>query len=239
MPRRKDKGFALKELLICVGIVALLASLTVMPYLKDHHQRAGCLAAHRQWAMALIMYTLDWDGCLPPVTTAREWVRVDEYNWRTVGPKVTWVRLVLPHVQKRPQCLLCQKPSPSLNPKYRRACEYQGMDIGLCYNQLLENKFYADTRAFVSGAMLDAKIVFPSVTLLTGDCRYGKTALKCVDLWKTKCSNFIEPCLTDELGGTRHNEGATYSFVDGHAKWLRPKQIKMNRESTQDISFEP
>jgi prepilin-type processing-associated H-X9-DG protein len=33
-----------------------------------------------------------------------------------------------------------------------------------------------------------------------------------------------------DTGAFRHNGGATYIFVDGHAHWYRPEQIPCSKE---------
>jgi prepilin-type processing-associated H-X9-DG protein len=38
------------------------------------------------------------------------------------------------------------------------------------------------------------------------------------------------PANTNDQGAYRHNGGATYIFVDGHAKWHRPEQIPCSVE---------
>lgn len=68
---RIRKGFTLVELLVVIGIIAILISL-LLPALKrakESGQRAGCLSNMKQLMIAQRMYAEDWKGRLPPVNS--------------------------------------------------------------------------------------------------------------------------------------------------------------------------
>src|SRR6266478_7865286 len=68
-PRRRigQTGFTLLEVLIVVGIIALLATilLTVVTKARDSGRRVSCLNNLQSIARAIIMYTSDNEGAFP------------------------------------------------------------------------------------------------------------------------------------------------------------------------------
>src|SRR5947199_72003 len=64
----RSSAFTLVELLVVVGIIAILAGL-LMPALAGAKQKANrikCLNHMRQLQLSLTMYAADWEGQFPP-----------------------------------------------------------------------------------------------------------------------------------------------------------------------------
>src|SRR5437588_3177625 len=67
IPRKRAGAFTLVELLVVIGISALLISI-LLPALSKARQQANttkCLSNMRQMMTMTIMYTTDWRGTLP------------------------------------------------------------------------------------------------------------------------------------------------------------------------------
>ena len=111
-----------------------------------------------------------------------------------------WYYRVAQHVRNR-QVLVC--PSDG-NP--------QGADANLPHS-------YAMPIRTVSGVSM-TRVEDPSGTILLTDCSMSGYALdnNSADQMDKQMSG------REAGGGIRHNEGAIYMFMDGHAKWLKPTQ---------------
>src|SRR3954463_3782015 len=66
-PRAHHRGFAPVELLVVIGIIALLISI-LLPALSKARKAANttkCLAQHKQLMSAFLIYSSEWRGAIP------------------------------------------------------------------------------------------------------------------------------------------------------------------------------
>jgi prepilin-type N-terminal cleavage/methylation domain-containing protein/prepilin-type processing-associated H-X9-DG protein len=86
----RRRGFTLVELLVVIGVIALLAGLLLpaISSVRDKARKAECLSNQRQLALASAAYTNDFDGAFMPCATWDGWPVV--YWWGTNEAQVDY-----------------------------------------------------------------------------------------------------------------------------------------------------
>jgi prepilin-type N-terminal cleavage/methylation domain-containing protein len=94
MSRFRARAFTLMEVLVVVGILAVLATLTVplVSRLRESARRAEDLSHLRQLAAATLLYAGDNDGALPPGRMTSPSAYTDDYSW--ISYKNCWKPLL-------------------------------------------------------------------------------------------------------------------------------------------------
>ena len=92
---RKNKAFTLVELLVVIGIIALLISI-LLPALANARRNANtvkCLSNLRQLGQAYVMYAGEYKGVIP-VT------RQDYPDLTTASSQYYWTDMIVPYISK-------------------------------------------------------------------------------------------------------------------------------------------
>ncbi len=198
---QRRKGFTLIELLVVIAIIAILAAILfpVFARAREKARQASCLSNQKQWALAWHMYAQDYDESVPSYS---QLIGVPpDHSW---GPR--WYTVLEPYV-KNQQMRTC--PSDP---------EARTQSTGLSYGY---NGYYLGDPQWVSTCALAlAEITYPSQTFMAGETKFGTHFLYLPTQDHPSPEDPEGPDFRDRVAWRRHNEGANYSFCDGHAKWL-------------------
>ena len=207
------KGFTLIELLVVIAIIAILAAILfpVFARARENARRTSCSSNLKQIALGILQYSQDYDEKFPRsiVVAAAAVTPTNPYGWAdAIQPYVKSVQLF--------QCP-SEMEGPTDDPT----------DTAPGYTDYWYN--------YVLSAVSQASVVSVSQTVMNGDGN-GNSAQYAFNGCISVASGTMAGCSSaqitaknatmgssDALG--RHLDGANYSFVDGHVKWLKGSPI--------------
>ena len=194
------RGFTLIELLVVIAIIAILAAILfpVFARAREKARQASCLSNIKQLMIAHSAYMADYDGYTCPSVLV---------NW---SPWLWWYASLKPYI-KSDGIVVC----PSAPQKGAGTPEPGSIGYGWNYWWLTvappgrPRGYSWQVSPFYTAH--DAQIQNPADTLVLGD--------------STQTSDYTiypHPLGTGYCPDFRHNDGANFGFIDGHAKWLGP-----------------
>jgi prepilin-type processing-associated H-X9-DG protein/prepilin-type N-terminal cleavage/methylation domain-containing protein len=218
----RQNGFMLIELLVVIAIVALLAAMLfpVFARSREKARQTACLSNMRQMGLAVLMYADDYDETLPPTQhMGGRWMHdlLQPYTRATLfyrcpsDPSVNF-----------------ERPLPGYPPDFVRKASY-----GI--NFWMTPKYGMYRNLDCNGYTTLACIRTPAETIYIAEMKenllwdHFHPAM-----WPANPDNpcgLIDP--TEELAMKWHNGGTNYTFLDGHARWLRFEQTwapEVNRD---------
>jgi prepilin-type N-terminal cleavage/methylation domain-containing protein/prepilin-type processing-associated H-X9-DG protein len=199
------RGFTLIELLVVIAIIAILAAILfpVFARAREKARQASCLSNIKQIALGGLMYAQDCDEIIP----------AHGCGWRDYtlvsGVECCYAQKVQPYI-KNTQIFTCPSdPTRKAEPPSGGANRRDGNGYG-------GNLAYVTPRA---GTPL-ARVNSPAETIWYADADRGYIrAPRCCGVTTTTPICTQAPRV-DNLNW-RHNEGANFAYVDGHAKWQK------------------
>ena len=190
-------GFTLIELLVVIAIIAILAAILfpVFSRAREKARQAACSSNLKQLGLAVKMYSSDWDECLPRVCSRGTPAGCPGLPWKC------WMSDIYPYV-KNWELFCC--PSEKCSPA---SCRNDGQRIPYVHAYAMND--------WVSGRK-ESKIEKVARTILLCDARPWRWRGVISHWWWRRTGR------TDIFGPTtRHNEGANFTFCDGHVKWYQ------------------
>jgi prepilin-type N-terminal cleavage/methylation domain-containing protein/prepilin-type processing-associated H-X9-DG protein len=195
-------AFTLIELLVVIAIIAILAAILfpVFGRARENARRSSCQSNLKQIGLGIKQYIQDYDERFP--------------NAPTTAPADNpgWAYAVQPYI-KSEQLFQCPSETSSIptNPTLIERAATTGFSDYYINGNLAPYNIPPATSGG-GGGVSEASIEFASNTIMNGDGAAGSANYNVQSAPNT-------PSL-------RHLEGANYSFVDGHVKWLKPNAVK-------------
>ena len=219
-------GFTLIELLVVVSIIALLAALVIpaIAMMVEATKTTKCLSNQRQIALALLVYSEDWEGRLPRIASGFAWG-----GGGGTGPYANWTMSLLSYgvlnggdvgalycpSEPVPQSTIRPQIAPNIYPSsaVRSYSANGAVDDPAIYptaTDLIMSGPYAGIRTSRPLGNLVRSVSAPYRCFLTAEIANGGIS----NGNNLGCNNDI----TWATWRHKRNTGSTFSFVDGHAK---------------------
>lgn len=221
--RQRARGLTLVEMLVILAVVLVLMMIFVpcgCPS-REKARRTACLSNLKQIGQATSLYTQDYDGTLPwnPAPgglPARLWTPLFGPSGCAPQPSTSFVTLLKPYLWHDPSFRCPSSPgypasrhlgyAASLPPELRDA-------VGYGFNERLIGSPCRPRTV----AALPAE---PAALILFGDASQPWAGSPGV--WVQKDGVWRHYWSVDPAGPERHEDGRSFLYADGRAKFLRP-----------------
>jgi len=207
----KKRGFTLIELLVVIAIIAILAAILFPVFAKarEKARQSSCSSNLKQISLAIIQYTQDYDERMPWSSGYAAPSTMYQRNGE-------WFFSCEPYM-KNAQISDCPSAASggfnsggvwSYNDTALPA-QYQRMVVEYARNIRMTNQ----PLALINEPAVTVLMTEGTANYMRWHCPNAAASTAC---YKTG-TNLTNYTWTN----TRHNDGANYSFVDGHVKWAK------------------
>lgn len=252
--RNYSPGFTLIELLVVIAIIAILAAL-LLPALakaKEKAKRTTCLSNLRQWGLAQTMY-LDDNNSTYPTTKIPDGTPGAATGYNEDNP--LWNDLFDFYYQTPKQGMdawfNALPPYVSSPPLYQYAIENgltginaynSGHNIFQCPSAIIDPGIHPTTRVCFQYGMnsqgltdLPPTVTHLKVNMVKNPSSFvmfseGRTLIAETPFYggQSKEADICKPQVYTTAFSSRHTDGASLTFADGHSAWYKYEYVCSN-----------
>lgn len=200
----KRHGFTLIELLVVIAIIAILAAILFPVFAKarEKARQSSCLSNVKQIMLAELSYAQDYDEKLPLAISLHG----------APPPIWSYFDIIGPYC-KSTQIFIC--PSD-------RTGAVDLTALGLSRTSYAPDMTAWNATTLTHGLIIPGLITMQSASLGSID-QPAQTPALC------DASGSISAAFANTLvENARHNDGANYGYIDGHAKWDRLERVAID-----------
>ena len=219
IPPMHRRAFTLIELLVVIAIIAILAAILfpVFAQAREKARQAACLSNLKQLGLAFLMYTQDYDECLPDRRDLKNTLGFRPWGvaWPPSDPRGGWAEVVLePYIKNKAvwRCPSVTGRMAGVVQVEQGASNYWLWRFDRPDDPIALDNFWGKSP---EQAVSDLK---QANNPTAGQPESVAEAELAVDPYFPKTIPSVSAALK---GRAVHNGGRSRLFLDGHAKWLR------------------
>ena len=244
--KKSSTAFTLIELLVVIAIIAILAAM-LLPALakaKEKGRRTVCISNLKQWGLAQTMYTDDNNQYYPrtkiPAGTPGQppgyfednptWTDLNDFYYTTPKQGLdAWFNALPPYVASKPLYFYAIQNGVDGKDYYNNGktifkCPTAKIDPGKQVDIYIAFQYAMNSHGLypddTGGLLKSTAVANPSAFVMFCE---GRTLANETPFFgdPAKQSDICKPQVYTTAFTSRHSEGGSITFSDGHAKWYK------------------
>jgi prepilin-type N-terminal cleavage/methylation domain-containing protein/prepilin-type processing-associated H-X9-DG protein len=236
----KRKAFTLIELLVVIAIISILAAILfpVFARARENARRASCMSNLKQFGLAMMQYTQDYDESYPPSSSGGEGPNAPGGSWllgndSAGNPILAWAQILYPY-HKSLQIFVCPSGESTYAPYPIRG--HYGANWQLIQQPAVSEPLKlaavvapANTYAIMDAGFYTTNYLHGTTSAKPDNGSYLPGIGDVLGITCTATSSSYTRFESDCQGG-RHLGGINMAFADGHVKWLKTDVVSVEAQ---------